>query len=332
MNWQEQLSQQSQIDHYSEKLLSKYPFKLPKHWESKLDSPAIKAQFLPNEKELDDTSGEDDPIGDLVHAKGGQIIHRYKNRALFAPTTVCPVNCRYCFRKNELNSNLDEFKHSLEQTKTYLDQHPEIDEMIFTGGDPLVLSDKKISDCLELFSYYKNIKFIRFHTRTPVIVPSRLTNEFLEMLKKFSHRFRVQFVVHINHLDEWSSKLHEKVQLFRKHDFEFLSQSVLLAGVNDNTEDLVNLMKQLSHSYIRPYYLHHPDQVKGAMHFYLPLERGRKIYAALRNELSGWQLPQYIVDIKGGAGKTQAYNPENFQYSGHLIDRNSQVITHSEPN
>ncbi len=273
-------------------------------------------QFVSNLKE-NSQFGEMDPIGDITHQKTSQLIHRYHNRALLIPTTRCPVNCRYCFRKNELQD--DVFSQDQQASLDYLSLHTEIEEVIFTGGDPLILSDDKISFWLNALAQIPHIRFIRFHTRVPVILPARLTNELKDLLASYQSRFEIVMVVHTNHVSEWSDEALEAISAYAS--FNWLSQSVLLRGINDSTETLIDLFRFLSQHKIRPYYLHHPDQTKGAMHFCLTLEEGRRIWAGLHHRLPGWMMPQYVVDLPQGPGKVQAFNPENFEFSGSLIDR-----------
>lgn len=309
--------------------IENYPLFIPRSFALRIKSAGLNSplakQFLPSFEEIDHSfqnGGLFDPIGDEVNSKGGQIIHRYKNRLLFTPTTKCPVNCRYCFRKNELFEQDEIFKADFDKTLSYLLTHPEVDEIIFTGGDPLFLSNKKIEHYLNAFSEIPHLKYIRFHTRFPVIIPARLDEELKSIIKKFEKRFnKIIFVLHANHADELSNEVIKKI---KQSGFYWLSQSVLLKGVNDQKEILKNLLYRLDEAGIRPYYLHHPDHVKGAMHFYLSLEKGRELYHALRDELSGWIIPQYIIDVPGGLGKVPASNPETLTYSGTLLDRKGQ--------
>lgn len=291
---------------------------------------ALARQFLPSLTELD-KSGLEDPIGDRTYSKSAQIIHRYNSRALFTPTTVCPVHCRYCFRKNELNQGEDFFDPDFENTLSYLQSHTEISEIIFTGGDPFTLSDSKLAFYLNAFKDIKHIKDIRFHSRYPVIMPERITNELVETLRSFQKHFRtISIAVHTNHLEEFDESSNEAIK--KLNVFHLLTQTVLLRGVNDNSQTLFELFDHCLSLGIRPYYLHHPDQVKGGMHFYLSLEDGRKIFQPLRNLLPGWALPQYIIDIPNGHGKVSAFNPESFEYSGQLIGRSGDIISSREPN
>lgn len=291
---------------------------------------ALARQFLPHKNELS-LHGYNDPIGDQIHSKAPQLIHRYPSRALFTPTTICPVHCRYCFRKNELNNSEDFFSPDFSQTLVYLKSHPEISEVIFTGGDPFTLSDEKISFYLEQFSQISSIKDIRFHTRYPTILPQRITEELVQILRTFKKHFRTLSVaIHCNHIEELGAENQESI--LKLQEFNLLSQTVLLKGVNDNEEELLKLFNKFLDLRVRPYYLHHPDQVKGGLHFYLPIKNGRKIYHSLRRYLPGWALPHYIIDIPEGYGKISAVNPESLEYSGKLIGLQGEIISSPEPN
>ncbi len=284
-------------------------------------------QFLPDSNENIANLGRLDPIGDKVHAKNNQLIHRYENRALFTPTTVCPILCRYCFRKNELTDKDEIFDQKFQEAKTYLKENPEINEIIFTGGDPFILSNEKLAYYIQEFSEIDTIKYIRFHTRTPIILPSRIDDGLLAVLESAKHFFkRSMIMIHTNHESELTEDVIEAIEKLNENNIELFSQSVLLKGVNDSTDALYNLFTKLSDNKIKPYYLHHPDEARGAMGFYLTLEEGRRIFAPLHNKLPGWALPQYIIDIPGGEGKTPAFNPESFEFAGSLINRNGEKV------
>ncbi len=312
-------------------VIEKYAFHLPLKIAEKIRTSgpksALAKQFLPHTDEVNNRSGMYDPIGDQAHAQGGQLIHRYESRALFAPTTVCPVMCRYCFRKNELNAKDDLFDADFTQTIQYLKSHPEIEEIIFTGGDPLVLSNQKLEFYLSAFAEIKTIKYIRFHTRFLNTIPSRIDDGLISILKDASTKFEsVIIAAHTNHLDEFDVEVDSAYAKLKAAPVQLLTQTVLLKGVNDSAEILTELFKKIISLGWRPYYLHHPDQVKGGMHFYLPLEEGRKIYAQLRQKLPGWGIPHYVIDIPDGHGKVSAFNPETYKFGGELIGANG-VIT-----
>lgn len=313
----------------------RYPIFIPKSLAEKIKNEGpdgvLGREFLPHELELKG-NGLVDPIGDKEYFKAPQIIHRYKSRVLFTPTTICPVHCRYCFRKNELNADDEVFQKDFSETLKYLKDHPEISEIIFTGGDPLTLSNERLEFCLNAFSAIPAIKDIRFHTRYPVILPKRIDEGFLKLLSDSIQKFRtISIAVHANHVKEFDSENRSAITSLRQTGVQLLSQSVLLKSVNDRKEDLLDLMNEFLHLKIRPYYLHHPDQAKGAMHFYIPLIHGRELYLSLRQELPGWALPHYVIDIPGGHGKVQAFNPESTSFSGQLLSREGSLIEVEEP-
>lgn len=290
-------------------------------------------EFLPQLHELDaDLKGLEDPIGDKAYQKAPQLIHRYTNRALFTPTSICPIHCRYCFRKNELSSDDQLFEAGFENTLAYLREHPEIHEVIFTGGDPLSLSNARLEKYLLAFSGIEHLRHVRFHTRYPVILPERIDEGFLQVLRgAVTHFQSVTIAIHANHTDEFDPEAEMAIQLLAKAPIQLLSQTVLLKGVNDSAEDLSRLMEKFIALSVRPYYLHHPDQVKGGMHFYLPLQEGRRIYGKLRQLLPGWGIPHYVIDVPGGHGKVPAFNPETSAYSGQLLSREGEMVSIQEP-
>jgi lysine 2,3-aminomutase len=301
-----------------------YPVLIPKPFAEKikLSGPGsvLWDQFIPRNEEMN-TSGLPDPIGDQDHLKAPQLIHRYRNRALFLPTSRCPIICRYCFRKNELVDPHDLFAPKFQETLKYLQENPEIEEIIFSGGDPLILGDKKIAYYLSEFSRIPSIKFIRFHTRTPVVLPSRITPDFLMALKEAKGP-KILFALHINHPNELDREVRDAI--LKLKDFPLFSQTVLLRGINDHPEILKSLLYDFISLNIRPYYLHHPDKVKGGMHFYLGIPEGRKIYSKLRDEVPGWGIFHYVVDIPGGKGKTPAFNPETWEFKGRLLGKDGE--------
>jgi lysine 2,3-aminomutase len=338
MTWQKEFSNsiktREDTSHFFDIALedSEYPIFIPKNFAKKIKAlgpeSALWKQFIPttleDNKEL---KGHYDPIGDKIHSKGSQLIHRYINRVLFTPTTVCPVACRYCFRKNELAFTDNIFDPDFLKTLEYLKSNKEINEIIFSGGDPFILSDEKINYYLEEFSKISSIKYIRFHTRTPIIIPGRINEPLINILSKHAKHFsRLMIMIHVNHTEELDNEVQEALLKLKTRQIEVLSQTVLLKNINDNTETLKNLFLKLADLKITPYYLHHPDLVLGGMHFYLSLEEGRKIFAPLHNMIPGWALPQYVIDIPGGEGKTSAINPENFSFSGRLINKDGLTI------
>ncbi len=312
-----------------------YPLFVPKGLAERMKAQGpdgvLAREFYPHADELID-QGYLDPIGDRKFNVAPQLIHRYENRVLFTATSVCPVHCRYCFRKNELSPQDEIFSQDFDQTLTYLNEHQEISEIIFTGGDPLTLSDQKLDRYLESFSKIPHVKDIRFHSRYPVILPERIDEDFIGLMNKWAGHFRnVTIAVHANHVDEFSCVARSALKMLAASKVQLLSQTVLLKGVNDSPATLTELIELFLDHKVRPYYLHHPDQVRGGMHFYLPLEEGRKIYQELRKSLPGWAIPQYVIDVPGGSGKTPAFNPETHSFSGQLLTLSGETLPISEP-
>jgi lysine 2,3-aminomutase len=290
---------------------SRYPLFVPLKLADRIrelgPSSALWRQFVPQaleDDELYQSSGFVDPIGDQIHLQAPQIVHRYANRLLFMPTSLCPVACRYCFRKNELAFDADMFRGPLSTTLEYLKAHPEVDEVIFSGGDPLILSDQKLLMYAEAFAGLGTVKYLRLHTRTPAVMPSRVTPGLLEFLDMAQRRFsRVALAIHCNHLEEIDQDVSLAFSRLRATGVELLAQTVLLKNINNRVSALAELFRRLSELGARPYYLHHPDQVRGAQHFGLDLEEGQALYRELRRVLPGWMLPHYVVDDPRGTGK-----------------------------
>lgn len=322
-----------------EKVTETYPLFIPRRLAEKIKTQGpdgvLAREFLPLSMELDEKlnlEGMLDPIGDKNFNKAPQLIHRYPSRALFTATNICPVHCRYCFRKNELDAQDELFQKEFSQTIAYLKEHPEVTEIIFTGGDPFTLSNEKIKNYLDAFASVPSILDIRFHTRYPVIFPERIDSTLVKILSEATKRFRtVSVAVHTNHISEFDEQSEMAIEALSQAPLQLLSQTVLLKGVNDSLYELLNLMNLFLRLKIRPYYLHHPDRVKGGMHFYTPLETGRKLYSSLRKHLPGWAIPNYVIDVPGGHGKISAFNPETTSFSGHFLSLNGEEISLQEP-
>lgn len=237
-----------------------------------------------------------DPIGDRPHEAVPGIIHRHRDRCLLMLTNVCAVHCRFCFRKNLLDENRADFDKSIQ----YIRDHTEIWEVIFSGGDPFMFTDHFMELVLKKLNEIDHVKVIRFHTRTPVVYPARVTENLSTILKK-AGPFSV--VLHINHPREITPDFCRATELLQKSGAMLLSQTVLLKGVNDDVETLTNLFKKLVEIGVKPYYLHHLDPAAGTHHFRISVETGKTIYRQLRQRISGVCLPEYVIDVPGGYGK-----------------------------
>jgi len=265
----------------------------------------VARQYLPSVEELKMTPREmDDPIGDSAHAPVKGIVHRYPDRVLLKPVHVCAVYCRFCFRREKVGPGSKALSpQELEAALDYIRRTPQIWEVILTGGDPFVLSSRRLLELMKELNKIEHVKVIRFHTRVPVADPRRVTKELVAALESDK---AVYVVLHCNHARELTGKVRAAAQLFLKAGIPLLSQSTLLKGVNDDASVLEKLFRALTAMRIKPYYLHHPDLAPGTGHFRLPLAEGRALTAALQGKLSGIAQPRYMLDIPGGFGKVPA--------------------------
>ena len=264
----------------------------------------IARQFVPDGRELVTTPDERaDPIGDLAHSPVEGIVHRYPDRVLLKAVHVCPVYCRFCFRREMVGpQGLGTLApEPLEAAFGYIESHPEIWEVILTGGDPLVLSPRRLKAMMEQLATIAHVKIVRFHTRVPVVEPDSVDAELIEALKACGKT--VYIALHANHPREMSDDAKAACARLVDAGIVMLSQSVLLKGVNDDVETLAALMRVFVENRIKPYYLNHPDLAPGTGHFRLSIEEGQKLVAALRGTISGLCQPTYILDIPGGYGK-----------------------------
>ena len=270
------------------------------------DAPAIALQYLPDARELMTTPDElPDPIGDAAHSPMRGIVHRYPDRVLLKPVHVCAVYCRFCFRREMVGPGREEAlsEKDLAQALAYIRNTPSIWEVIVTGGDPFVLSPRRLQKLMQALNEIDHIKVIRFHTRVPVADPGRVTPE---MAAALASSKAVYVALHVNHAAELTEKVRTACSLLQSVGVILVSQSVLLRGVNDSAETLEKLFRALAEMKVIPYYLHHPDKAPGTSHFRLPLREGLEIYKSLRGRLSGLAIPSYMLDIPGGFGKVCA--------------------------
>lgn len=266
----------------------------------------LKKMVMPNS--LEDTVYEyelSDPIGDHSHEPVPGIIHRYPDRCLLMLTNICAVHCRFCFRKNLLETN----KAHYEDAMTYIEDHKELWEVILSGGDPFMLTDYFLKKVVERLNGMDHIRVIRFHTRTPAVYPKRVTESFLESL--ISQKQTV-VILHINHPREITEEFIAAVNHMKKTGIMLLSQTVLMKDINNSAETLTALFKQLTATGVKPYYLHHLDPAAGTHHFRISVEEGKKIYQSLRGNIPGHCIPEYVIDTPGGHGKIPVMRFERF--------------------
>jgi len=266
-----------------------------------VEDPGVWAQFLPDARELQMRPEElADPIGDDAHRPVAGLTHRYPDRAILHATQSCEVYCRFCFRRETVGEAGLLAEAEFDRVIAYLRATPAVREVIFTGGDPLTLSPRRLGAMLDRLEDLGSVELVRFHTRVPVVAPEKITEALAQVLNR---RLPVWLVLHVNHAAELTGAAAAALRRLNRAGVPLLSQSVLLKGVNADADTLEALFRALLRHRVKPYYLHHPDLAKGTGHFRLTLAEGQAILAALRGRLTGIGQPLYVLDIPGGHGK-----------------------------
>jgi lysine 2,3-aminomutase len=266
-------------------------------------SDPIARQFVPSEAELEASSAENaDPIGDHRHSPVEGIVHRYPDRVLLKLTHVCPVYCRFCFRREMVGPGEDQMlgAEALEAAFAYIAAHSEIWETILTGGDPFMLSPRRLKQVSQRLAAIEHVKVLRWHSRMPVADPARISDELVRALRTAKATY---VAVHVNHPRELSDEARRACARLADAGIPLLGQSVLLKGVNDDVATLEALMRAQVEARIKPYYLHHPDLAPGTGHLRTEIAEGQELIRALRARASGLCLPHYVLDIPGGYAK-----------------------------
>jgi lysine 2,3-aminomutase len=292
-----------------EQVAARYAVALPRALAELIDRndphDPIARQFVPAAAELDHQPQELlDPIGDDAHSPVEGIVHRYPDRVLLKLTHVCAVYCRFCFRREMVGPEKGKALSSkaLDAALAYIAGHPEIWEVILTGGDPLVLSPRRLREVMKRLAAIDHVKILRIHSRVPVAEPARVTAELVRAIKLKDKPTYV--AVHVNHARELTAAARAACARLADAGIPLLGQSVLLAGVNDTPEAMSDLMRALVECRIKPYYLHHGDLAPGTSHLRTEIAAGQELMRALRGRLSGLCQPAYMLDIPGGHGKS----------------------------
>lgn len=264
----------------------------------------MRRQFMPDPAELIQAPEEQaDPIGDDVHSPVEGIVHRYPDRVLLKANHACAVYCRFCFRREMVgpDGNRPLGPRQLDAAMAYIEADPRIWEVIVTGGDPLILSPRRLSDLTARLARIEHVKIVRFHTRVPAVDPARITPALVEALKASGKTTWVG--LHANHPDELTPAAAAACARIVDAGIPMVSQTVLLKGVNDDAATLEALMRRFVELRIKPYYLHHPDMAPGTAHFRGSVPEGQALMRELQGKVSGLCQPTYILDIPGGHGK-----------------------------
>ncbi len=288
----------------------------------------IARQFLPDTAELNILPEERaDPIGDHAHSPVEGIVHRHKDRVLFKPVSICPVYCRFCFRREMLGEGALSAE-TMEAAFAYIESHPEIWEVILTGGDPFILSPRRAEEITQRLAAIPHVKILRWHTRVPVVDPPRVTDAFITAIK--AKNLTTIVAIHANHASEFTAEARAALVKLVDAGIPLLSQSVLLKGINNSVEALEDLMRAFLESRIKPYYLHHPDLAPGTAHFRLSIAEGLDLMRQLRARLSGAAIPTYVLDIPGGHAKVPLNSDDVVSLNnGHYRIRDHAGIWHN---
>lgn len=269
----------------------------------KPDDPLLK-QVLPiGDKSISPDEFQDDPVGDLSALVHDCIIHKYQGRVLLITTGGCAINCRFCFRRNFPYADVQLNKPKEIVALDYIEQDSSINEIILSGGDPLLLSDQKLNGLIQRINNIPHITRIRLHTRLPIVLPSRITPELINLFK--TSGVPIILVTHCNHANELSEQVVTVCRALRQQqNITLLNQSVLLKGVNNDAQTLKNLSERLFSTGILPYYLHLLDRAKGTAHFEVPHIEAIKVHHGLQQILPGYLVPKLVKEQAGKAAKT----------------------------
>ena len=267
-----------------------------------MDDPIV-AQCIANPRELE-AGGDDDPLGEEASSPLPRLVHRYPDRALFLTCNVCAVHCRHCMRKRLWKTPLGAPSDGeLAQVADYLKQHPNVRELLISGGDPLLLDDMHVKRILDAFQEVSSLEMLRIGTRTLVALPQRFTQELCSIFENCKKT--IWIATHFNHPQELSQKAALAVRRLMAAGVSVVNQSVLLKGINDNAEILGKLFTGLLAMRIKPYYLFHGDPIQGTTCFRTGLEAGLAIMEQLRNNISGMAVPTFAFDLPKGGGKVR---------------------------
>lgn len=280
----------------------------------------IARQFLPDERELAAHPAENaDPIGDGLKSPVAGLVHRYPDRVLLKVAGACPVYCRFCFRREMVGPDWGEplSALNLDRALEYVRANAGIWEVILTGGDPLVLSPRRIAELTAALDDISHVRVVRWHTRVPLVAPERVSYELVRALKP--RRATVYVGVHANHPRELTPDAHAALAALVDAGIPLVSQTVLLRGVNDDADTLEALMRAFVEARVTPYYLHHGDLAPGTSHFRTTLAHGQEIMRELRRRLSGLAMPAYVLDIPGAFGKVNAEEARPTDVEGHYV-------------
>ncbi|MEN8728526.1 MAG: KamA family radical SAM protein [Desulfuromonadales bacterium] len=329
MTWQQQLadsitSPQQLAGHFDidpaplRAVATRYPLLITPHYLGLIDQPGdpIWRQCVPDLCELAVDDLPEDSLNEQAYAPVPAIVHRYPDRALLLVSGGCAGYCRFCTRKSRIGTRRLCFSRAeIDEGIAYISATAEIRDVILTGGDPFLLNDAYLGEILNRIHQVDHVEMIRIGSRVPVTLPDRITPQLCRLL---SHFRPLYLNTHFNHPRELTAESAAACARLADAGLPLGNQTVLLNGVNDSSGVMIALCRGLLKMRVRPYYLHHLDQARGTSHFRVPVERGLKIIAGMRGQVSGLGIPQYVIDPPGGEGKV-ALLPENLLEIGDSI-------------
>ena len=287
--------------------LKQFPLRVTQSYINKMRhgdplDPLLRQVFPLIDEDITDDNFVTDPVGDQLAITSPGILQKYHGRALLLTTGACAIHCRYCFRRHFPYNDSNPLASQWQQTLTTLQQDESLNEVILSGGDPLALSDQKLTQMVAELEKIPHIKRLRIHTRLPVVLPERINADLLAWIK--STRFQVVMVIHANHSQELTQPEADALEALAQAKVQLLNQAVLLKGVNDSVEALTMLSERLIDVGVLPYYLHLLDPVAGAGHFDVSEELGIALIKQLRTKLSGYLVPRLVREQQGENSKT----------------------------
>lgn len=291
------------------KVTERYPMRINPYYLGLIRHPGdpIFRQCVPDEREVTNESGLEDPLGEEADSPVPGLTHRYPDRVLFLVSNSCAVYCRFCNRKRKVGRSFFATKRTIAEGLAYIRNHTGVRDVLLSGGDPLLLENRRLQTILTELRAMAHVEIIRIGTRVPCTLPQRVTPQLTEMLKKF-HPLYIQ--THFNHPTEITPEAALACNRLADAGIPLGCQSVILRGINDDPEIIKTLMQGLLTIRVRPYYLFQPDLAKGTAHFWTPLETGLDIMRKLQGHTSGLCMPHFAVDLPGGGGKA-LFLPEN---------------------
>ena len=273
-------------------LVSDFPLQVPESFVARIDPSNINdpllLQILPQKIELQKAPGfNTDPLSEKKYSPVAGLIHKYYGRVLLLVADSCALNCRFCFRRH-LREKITDWQ----KVFSYIKNNPTINEVILSGGDPLMLPPKELKKIMDQLAAIPHVKRIRIHSRVPIAIPKLIT------ARSIQAKIPVVLMIHCNHPNEINDEVVECLGLLQKQNIVIFNQAVLLKGVNDDSEVLITLSEKLFSAGVIPCYLHILDKVKGAAHFYVNIEKAKKIYLKMQKKLSGYLVPKLVVEVK----------------------------------